>query len=234
MVGAARRAKAPIKRVMPRWMLLRYRAARHTFFTYRERLSRDGRPQATNEAVPFRATKDVPIRFLIGTGSGLLLYDQGSLSRVIPGPVYGVTRGPSGLPVESERREAERVPQQDGGTRWYASRRNNHTEQIVTFVRRRNFATDVRPLNWGLDGSVHQIDAPDSELYVAETGTNCVVILDLDESGTTVRRTRRIYPAGKSPLGALSANYAHINSVLADDWVPLPRLPQQDLTDRAG
>lgn len=127
--------------------------------------------------------------FLVGTSSGLLLFEQGRFLRFCGGKVYGITlEGPSSCVL------FQRLPDSFG-----------------RLVRLDLSSGRTKTLAGFLSTGIHQIDWVDGRLAATDTYRNAVRLYT-----PRGRLVESHYPDGRLEDGRRSANYRHFNSVFRD------------------
>ena len=124
--------------------------------------------------------------FLVGTSSGLLLYERGAFIRVCGGKIYGITLDEKGACCIFQR-----LPESFG--------------RLVRFDLNTGQA---RTLADFLSTGIHQIDWVDSRLAVTDTYRNAIRLYS-----PRGRLLEVHHPNGRLPDGRNSDNYRHFNSV---------------------
>lgn len=155
-----------------------------------------GAPVARTVPVEYSGELPKGLSFLIGTSQGLLVWSDDELHKLLPGPIYGVTRH---------------------GQNHYALQRLGKSSRIIRF----SLADDADGLPavvsletfiHGLSNGVHQIDFIGDVLYVTDTYHNALQLHRVDGSFVD-----RIYPAGKLTRDDIfTPCYRHYNSVYWD------------------
>jgi hypothetical protein len=185
-----------------------YYKIRHKLHSHLESHGREAMPSISGKPVPFESDGRVPVRFFIGTGDGLLLYDKGNLIRLLDGYYYGISKFRS---------------------KWYAFRKIRSTGQLITFTLKDNSVADIEPILFGLSHDVHQIDICRNRLFLMDTGKNRVIRFTLNEQGHIYNRSKYFYPSGKIDYSQkvnnfqkgdnIPPNYAHMNSIFIDKGI---------------
>lgn len=190
--------RVAVKRTLPEAILNALRRARRVGWMGLELLPMHIPPHAVSDLVPCHQTRSLRATFLIATSSGLLLYERGDLHRIIDGYFYGLTTY---------------------GRRWYGFHKHvtRYTQrpigQIVSFELWGSRPREIALEALGLDPSVHQLDAWDDHLYVADTANNRIIRYAIDEN--RLRHRHDFYPSGELANGEASHNYVHLNSLFS-------------------
>lgn len=174
-----------------------WRAAVDTALAVRDRWPLHGL-SPLRPATPVTVTGQPPPDCLVGTGSvGLLHVRTDGARRLLDGGwYYGLTTSKG---------------------RWFAFERTSSRGRVVSFAL--DGTGGVRTLVWGLHFGVHQIDVVDGRLLVLDTHHNRLLAYETAAGGPRwwSRTARQVLPAGALAGGRRSANYAHFNSVFADE-----------------
>lgn len=163
-------------------------------------------PCPKSEAVPFDASAPLASAFLIACTSGVLVYRNRSLRRILDGRFYGL---------------ASRAG------RWYGfvAGTSGESGRLISFELRDDLAQAVRVEVQGLHPAVHQISESPRGLWVTDTGNNRLLEFDVTASGLIPRRA--FYPNGWFKRQRL-----HLNSVSGSNGVI--RLMFHNLTALSG
>ena len=181
---------------IPYPILLRIKSIYTWIRSFIEEFSKDNQLNPKLELVKFSQTVDINAEFLIGTGSGgILYYNKGKLYRILDGfkrmrMFYGIT-------------------QYQG--RWYAFRQKNYSGQIISFCFKNSWIGDIQVEARFLHIGIHQIHAADGYLYIADTPNNRVIRYLIGKNG--LKDKTNFYPNGRLLNGDRSNNYVHLNSI---------------------
>jgi len=149
--------------------------------------------------VEFTQDQKTETSFLIGSNSGLLAYQKGSLIRLLPNPIYGITRLKN---------------------YYYALQRIGRSSRILKFTltvtpNDNIVVSNVNIIVSGLSVGIHQIDFIGVLLFAADAYNNAISVFK--EDGSLVEK---IYPSGKLKYNNIfCGNYRHYNSVFCDGEV---------------
>jgi hypothetical protein len=150
-------------------------------------------------AAPVTTTGEPPPACLVGTSAVGLLHlrtNDGARRLLDGGWYYGLTTAQG---------------------RWFVFERTSSRGRVVCFAL--DGTDGVRTLVWGLHFGVHQIDVVDGRLLVLDTHANRLLAYGTAPGRPRwwSRTARQALPAGALDRGRGSANYAHFNSVFADE-----------------
>jgi len=126
---------------------------------------------------------------LLGTGTGLYRVADGRVTQLLRGWVFGITRSEG---------------------HWIVFQSTGRFGRILRLSLAPDGVHEVVTLVSGLWSSIHQIDVVDGRILVADPRANRIVVFDLEG-----RFRSQSVPFGPLAAGRSSANYAHLNSVVA-------------------
>jgi len=153
--------------------------------------------------VPFKFEGDFSDNIVVGTNTGLLHCDSNSVTRVLPGYVYGITKDT----------ENSILVQQD---MLYASR--TLSINLDDIMQTADSRQQTEYLEWIKlnTNSVHQIDYYDGCLYICDTDKNRLLAVD-----SVTKKVKSIYPDARI-YSRNSKYYRHFNSVyISADYIYL-------------
>jgi hypothetical protein len=143
--------------------------------------------------VNYSRTGVVPDLFqgvLITTGTGLYFCTKNSVTQLMKGEFFGLTRH---------------------GKSFYVFQKMKYNGRIVQFLYQNAQLSNHKIFCKNLPRNIHQIDFIENHLYAADPSHNRLLVID-----TKGKVVRQAYPLGKLKNGKKSDNYGHINSVYSD------------------
>ncbi len=128
--------------------------------------------------------------FIVTTGTGVYLFRDGKLIKLLNGEFFGITK----------HKEV-----------FYVYQKMKYSGRVLSFVLNKHKAESINVFINEFPRNAHQIDFIGDNLFITDTQNNRIAVYN--EDGIEIKE---IFPFGKLKNGRKSENYGHFNSVYYD------------------